>query len=960
MSDTESVPGCQTAEPVAEGPVAPEGEGEAAKIRPGDTIGRYQIQSLLGKGGMGQVFAALDPELGRAVALKLVRSDRMGSSARSRARLLREAQTLAKLQHPNVVAIHDAGAEGDQLFIAMELIAGQTLGEWLGSAARPWRATVDVFVAAGRGLAAAHAVGIVHRDFKPSNVVVGTERVVVVDFGLARPHGDADASDADSSGPVFDVELTLTGERIGTLRYMAPEQHTGAAISPQTDQFAFAVALWEALYGIPPFSGKNSAEMLRDMRQGPPVPPLDRKVPERLRVALARALAVEPGRRWPSLDGLLAVLDRSRAVRGRRFALGAVAVALMAAAFIGGRQQAAAPSCDAGTGLAAEVWSPAARTRIQTAFRSTGRPYADEIYQRIDAAMKTKLDAWAAAHRETCEATHVRHEQSEARLDLRMGCLGRARAELSTLATLLADPSDAAVDHALRAVAETGDFSGCADISALKAAGAQPRDPATLAVVGERVRVSVLDSLGRAKEAVAASRALVERARSLGDALMLAEAMSLAMKIETNYGDASRVPELAHDALRAAEEARDDRLVARSIGAEAADLGVRQQRFTEAVRLFRIAEAALLRAGDVPDTAFAILYDEGNLFDAENQPSFALSRFAAALAVLCSRGDCADRPKLPFVLQAMASDEGGLGETARARALMERALVLLERTRRKEDPLNAALLTNLGNMESHAGELDAAIANHERALSVLEAALGPDHPMVALILTNLADPLIAQGRYAEARAHAERALRIRETQLAADDPTLVATLQTLAAIALGEGKLTEARSLADRSLAVGKSAFGADSDQLIESHEVLAGVALARGLPAQAKASAERALALCDTRADDAVATRARILRLQARALAAEHHGPEALASLARAQSLDPAANRAEALLADAEVLIAVGQPQRALALLEAPGAEKPGILGERARKLRARALQNTRHGGGATLADKGEELQRR
>ena len=946
MSETESMPGCRTVEPVGKDVQESEDGGGVVPeaIGPPDTIGRYQIQSLLGEGGMGQVFAAFDPELGRTVALKLVRSDRLRSSGRDRARLLREAQALAKLQHPNVVAIYDAGAEGEQVFIAMELIVGRTLGQWLQSASRPWPAIVDRFVAAGRGLAAAHEVGIIHRDFKPSNVVVGAQRVVVVDFGLARPGGDTDQNDAGSSRTVFDVNLTLTGERIGTLRYMAPEQHLGGALSPQTDQFAFAVTLWEALYGISPFSGKNSAEILRAMRQGPALP-LGHKVPERLRAALTRALAVEPGHRWPSLEGLIAALERSRAVRGRSLALAAVAVGLMGAAFVGGRQQATAPPCDAGAGLAADVWTPLARARIQTAFRATGSPYADETYRRIDATMQAKLDGWARAHRETCEATHVRHEQSETLLDLRMRCLGEARTEIENLVTALGDSSQDAVDHALRAVADTGDVSSCATVS-LQSALAPPKDPRTatrvVALDAERARVQALYRLGRAKEAVAAGRELLERARALDYAPARAEILSVVHTIESAYGDAGRVPDLTREQLRFAQEAHDDRLVAMALTDEASFVGVEQRRFIEGARLFGIAEAALLRAGDVPAAASSLMQKEGNFLAAQNQPSFALSRYALALAALCSRGDCANHTRLPFVLQGIAGEEASLGETTRARVLMERALALLERTRRADDPLLAAVQSNLGTMEYNAGNFDAAISRYGRALSIAEAGLDPDHLSIALVLTNLSEALAGEGRYADARERAERALRIREPKLGRADPHLVPTLQSLAAIALGEGKLTEARTLADRSLAVGKAALGADSQELIGSYEVLAGVALARGLPAEARAAAERAFALNDKSADKLDAEQAKILRLKARALAAQRHVPDALATLARAQALDPALGNPEALLGDAEVLIAVGQPNKAIPLAEragsAPGVK--GALGERARQILGRALR--------------------
>src|ERR1044071_5723877 len=185
----------------------------AREIGPGDCLGRYTIRRLIGAGGMGRVFAAVDPELGRAVAIKLIRAER-ASSPSARARLLREAQALARLHHPNVVTVYDVGTQDDEVFIAMELIEGSTLAEWIGAADRGWRKVLEAFLAAGRGLAAAHSAGIVHRDFKPSNVIVGPDRVVVVDFGLARAGTDAsDPEPASDSEQLLEASLTPPGER---------------------------------------------------------------------------------------------------------------------------------------------------------------------------------------------------------------------------------------------------------------------------------------------------------------------------------------------------------------------------------------------------------------------------------------------------------------------------------------------------------------------------------------------------------------------------------------------------------------------------------------------------------------------------------------------------------------------------------------------------------------------------
>ncbi|MGH2899951.1 MAG: serine/threonine-protein kinase, partial [Solirubrobacteraceae bacterium] len=258
------------------------------------------------------MFAAVDPELGRAVAIKLIRPER-SSAPSARARLLREAQAMARLHHPNVVTVYDVGTQDDEVFIAMELIEGSTLAEWIGAAVRGWRKVLETFLAAGRGLAAAHSAGIVHRDFKPSNVIVGPDRVVVVDFGLARAGGDATDSETGGSDQMLDVTVTATGERLGTPFYMPPEQHAGGVVTAKSDQYSFCLSLWQGLHGEAPSAGDG---------------PRRAEVPGWVNAALQRGLERDPERRWPEMNALLAALGRDPARRRRQIAVALGVVAL--------------------------------------------------------------------------------------------------------------------------------------------------------------------------------------------------------------------------------------------------------------------------------------------------------------------------------------------------------------------------------------------------------------------------------------------------------------------------------------------------------------------------------------------------------------------------------------------------------------------------------------------------------
>ncbi len=301
----------------------------------GDSIGRYVVLRRIGAGGMGVVYAAYDPQLDRRVALKLLRTGVGLGEGEARARLVREAQAIAQLSHPHVVAVYDVGtAAGGDVYIAMEFVEGDTLTTWLSRWERTWREVVDMFVDAGRGLAAAHAVGLLHRDFKPDNVLVGADgRVRVTDFGLARSlvtGGDDEAAAPRDLTPLR-VTLTATGAVMGTPRYMAPEQLAGKDVTAAADQFSFCVALYEAVFGHHPFLGDTAAKVLDEgarMRR-----PGDlRGAPAALLSVVTRGLDPVPARRFPSMSALLAEVGHAVRPPRRRY----VAIAGAAALVLGG------------------------------------------------------------------------------------------------------------------------------------------------------------------------------------------------------------------------------------------------------------------------------------------------------------------------------------------------------------------------------------------------------------------------------------------------------------------------------------------------------------------------------------------------------------------------------------------------------------------------------------------------
>ena len=512
---------------------AADGEGErepkamcaGGVLSNGDVVGRYIVRGQLGAGAMGVVYAAFDPELDRKVALKLLRADVLdGSGTKAsarRARLVREAQAQARLSHPNVVGVLDVGTVDDQVFVAMEYVDGVTLREWVRSAQRTWRQIVSVFRSAGRGLSAAHGAGLIHRDFKPDNVLVGRDgRVCVTDFGLARAVdvlGDSTdvTGTADGSRDALDPlasPLTRTGALIGTPRYMAPEQHAREATDRRTDQFSFCVALYEALYGEPPFGGATVTALASSVRAGVVrSEPNDSDVPRWLRRALLRGLRVSAAERFPGMDALLAELGRDPAAARRRW-IPLVAAFGVAGGLIGYQLWAA----DRGPSACSEperelvgIWDAAQRSVVEGVFLASDRPYASIALRAIETAMDEFAAAWTAMHVDACEDTHVRKAQSQDMLDLRMACLSRRLIEARALTNMYSSADDDVIAGAVDALQALGDIDACADLAALQSHTPRPDD-------------GVADAVADVERDIAAARARIDAGKYV-DAQALAE-----------------------------------------------------------------------------------------------------------------------------------------------------------------------------------------------------------------------------------------------------------------------------------------------------------------------------------------------------------------------------------------------------------------------------------------------------
>jgi tetratricopeptide (TPR) repeat protein/predicted Ser/Thr protein kinase len=757
----------------------------------GASVGRYIVVERVAQGGMGVVYRAYDPELARQVALKLMRVGRSDRSARARARLVREAQAMAQLSHPNVIAVHDVGTWDEHVFIAMEFVDGPTLRQW--SKTRPSIDEIlEVFLAAGRGLAAAHAVGLVHRDFKPDNVIMGSDgRVRVLDFGLARPAAhatpeatseasgearadawgslaalgdgpddwaEAAASEGSSERGLLDSPLTAAGAIVGTPGYMAPEQYLGNATDARVDQFAFCAALYEALHGQRPFPGKTLEDIGHRTLSGQiEPPPADSKVPAWLHALLARGLAVDPAARHASMAALLAALERGRG-RGRqrvRVIAGAAVATIATAAIAAGAialGERDAILCQGGEARVAEVWNGDVAASLRVAFLASGRPHAEDTFGRVAAELDAYGQSWARMHADACEATHVRGEQSETMLDLRMSCLSQRLGAMRALTRVLGSESEgmtaSAVDRALGAVRQLPGLAVCADENALRDAFPLPEDAALrqeIAAMSENLDdAEVRSQIGQFRAVADELAGLAERADALGFPPLQARAHFQLGRVRHELGQLDLAEGSLRQAAQLAGQARDDRLLAAIWTSLMWLVGDGYGRAEEALRMQPVAEAAIARAGGDRVREADLLAHAGAL----------LSR---------------------------------TGQHAKAEPLLGRAIELGRAEWGEEHPAVTRYRSFLGAVYFAQADYERALALQKQLIAVTEAACGQDHLFLVEPMTQIGHILLAQGEYKQALGYFEQSAEVERASLGEDAPRMARHLLDIATAALAGG-----------------------------------------------------------------------------------------------------------------------------------------------------------------------------
>lgn len=755
----------------------------------GQDVGRYRVVERIGGGAMGEVYRANDPDLHRDVAVKLVRS------GGSEERLLREARAMAQLAHPHVIRVYDVGTAGDKLFLAMELVQGATLAEWFRK--QPgWRAVLRVMIQAGRGLAAAHAAGLVHGDVKPSNVLVADDgRVCVTDFGLAR-----------SSDPASDDAGVA-----GTPAYMAAEQFAGGPATASTDQFAFCVALYEGLYGRRPFEGRDGAALREAVTAGAPRFPARPRVPGRLIRAVRRGLAADPAKRFRSLTALLAELDLAARRRTRVVAAGAVAVAGVAAALAWGGS-ARGPHCDLGASELAGVWDGNAREHARGAFAATNLPYALVSFAAASTALDRYATAWANAYDDTCAATHVRKVQSAALLDLRMECLRRRKQALAAVAATFVAADPATVRGSVDAAGALPSISACAEVASLQELERRPADAAARGNIAiaenELARCSAKLDAGRDRDAGGCAGAMTSVANQLHYGPLVAEAELLAGKAATRLRDFDRADAALTRALLAAETSRDSRTRAQALLWLVA-VSAERATFADGHKHLDQAAAVVKGLDDDPDLSATLALNQGLLAMRESKLDAATDALARAIAL---------REKLFGPSDARVAEPRGVlavvqlmrKQYSEARVTIDRTLAVQRAALGDTHPAIGKTLNTLAQLQMRTGDLDGALATQRRSYELLVAAYGEAHRDVVVSLGTAAAAYMFAGKYAEAEPFARSSAEQMEKVAGPDSPDTAIALQTYAATLTRLGKTDQALEIHRRTLAIREKTLGQD------------------------------------------------------------------------------------------------------------------------------------------------------
>lgn len=739
------------------------------------TIGRYQVLAFLGAGGMGQVYAAYDPKLDRRVALKLLHGK--ASSADS-ARLEGEAKALARLSHPNVVAVYEVDEIDGRLVVALEYVEGQNLKQWVETNAAAHRSAkllelLELLLQAGQGLAAAHRAGLVHRDVKPANVLVGDDgRVRVADFGLALASGDLGGAPTRESSAVDESRggegrrITRTGRVVGTPAYMAPEQLEGGRIDARSDQYAFCVTAWEALFGQRPADGAKAS-----------IPP---SMPAPLVAALRKGLAPRPDKRHQSIEPLLEAMedarDRLRGVettRAKRRGRWWMASGVVMAGLIGGAKvyddRAKVAECEARADQVDAVWNERSRQAVRAGLLATGASYAETTAGKVMPWLDQQAKDWKSRAHDACVRHTIDQTWSPQRYEKATWCLDVHRRRMSTVVDNLSRADEEVARRAVEVVTSLPSLLGCTDDASLASMTAPPGSRERDQVVElqeELAQVLYLQEVAKFDEALERVRRLRDQAKTLEWDPLTAEALGREASILMELGQYAEAEAVGIDGFMAAVRVGAWETASSIAQQLAIIVGNYDERFEEGMLWIRHAEVTSERSGDPLELG-------------EAARTFAIGR-----------------------LHYKRGNYDAAAESAR------KAASIFEEAFGPEHPRVSAALGDLGIAHWMKDEYEDAINAFEKSLTITEAVLGSDSPRVAPDLLNLGQLYSALGRSELAEGHLRRAAELTEKGFGPNHPSMTSALDALAILEKDHGQLKTAERLATRALSIAEQAFG--------------------------------------------------------------------------------------------------------------------------------------------------------
>jgi tetratricopeptide (TPR) repeat protein len=799
----------------------------------GTVVGRYVILHLLGQGAAGVVYAAYDAELDRKLALKFLRRRGDGDALREAShRLRREAKVMAKLSHPNLVSIHDVGRAAEHMFLVMDFVDGGTLKQWL-ERHRPWREALELLCKAGDGLAAAHAAGVVHRDFKPANVLVAGDEPRVTDFGVAAAEQGAplSLSPAASGAPPSTPPVSAAGEEalqtngvLGTIGYLAPEQAFLARVDARSDQFSFCVTLYQALYGVLPFPTDDLLTYVEAIAQRAIAPPpANVGVPRSLHVAVLRGLSEDPDQRFPSMDALLTELrrDRPREIR-RKLMWGALVVCLICiAAVVRVRSTGRAAVCPVADEQLGGAWTPAVREQIGADFKNAAR-FGAATYAALSLGIDARASAIGHMQQEACEAARVRGVQSERVMSLRLQCLDERTRELGAFVKLLGAADEKMVSGAADSLSKLPAVAGCADVAALTALVPPPTREIAAAVDAVRAdlaEVRAIDSLGHYAEADARATALVARAAPIGYAPLLAEAQFALGRALEDEGRNELADKMYRTAIDTADEGKDDLLRGEAYVRLSMVVGRRLGHYDAAIASSTTALhiARRLSSDDLEGAALEQLgMDHGQTGLVEE----GLKESTAGLALK-------ERVKGPDDLDCASSHVAvsvALSELGRfddAQREDKRALAIVRSALGSAHPRVATYLGNLSVDLVWAGRAEEAIPVTEEGIRIMRDATGTEHPDYATLVNDKGYALTKLGRYAEGLPFNEEAAAVTERVEGPEAASMAYPLVGVGEDLIGVGKPDRALPILERATRIA-DASGLDPETMGECHYHLA------------------------------------------------------------------------------------------------------------------------------------------